>query len=146
MIVVGFPYHAPDTTSLQRLRRLRSSLGLRQPRDFGATRGARGYLLISVQRVGQMPPGGLAGGRGVLAADRFVDRNMLRLNPAQISDALRVAAARDIENLAGNDEIPEELKKLLEVAIMNAAKNRQMEPEVGINRVAADFDFGLDRP
>ena len=29
---------------------------------------------------------------------------------------------------------------------MGAAKDRHMEPEVGIHRVAAEFDFSLDRP
>src|SRR5208282_6800197 len=75
---------------------------------------------------------------------RLVDRDMLRLNLAQISEAFRVAAARRIDDLTGDDEVPQKLEQLRKVAIMDAPKNRQMELKVGVHSVAAGLNFGLD--
>ena len=93
-----------------------------------------------------MAPRRIAGGCNVLGANGFVNGDMLGLNLAQIADTFGLAAAGDIEDLAGNDEIAQKLKKLGKVAIVDAAKNRQVEPEVGVHGVAAGLDFGLDRP
>src|SRR5208282_5810830 len=73
--------------------RLPPSFGLGEPC------GASAYFLVSAQRVGQMPPRRVARGGIVLVANRLVDRDMLRLNLAQISEAFRVAAARRIDDL-----------------------------------------------
>jgi hypothetical protein len=81
------------------------SFGLRQRGGVGAARGARAYLVVSAKRVGEVAARRRAGGRDVLVADRLVDRHVLRLNLAQIPDAIRVAAARRIHDLTGNDEV-----------------------------------------
>ena len=93
-----------------------------------------------------MSPRGCASALDVPEPNRVINRNMLRLNLAQISDALRIAATRQIDALTGNDEIPQELEKLRKVAIVHATKDRQMEPEVGVHGVAASLNVGLDRP
>ena len=120
------------------------SLGLRRPRGF---RGRAPRDLLSWYRLGlggcRAPP---RGGRSVSVTNHFVNRDMLSLDPVQVSDPVRVATSRDIEDLAGNDEVPEEFEELRAVGILDAAKNRQMEPEVGIDRVAAgSISASIDR-
>src|SRR5271165_4211913 len=121
-----------------------ASFGLGDPCGLGATQGASAYFLISAQRVGQVAPRRVARGGIVLVANRLVDRDMLRLNLAQISEAFRVAAAGRIDDLTGNDEIPQKLEKLRKVAIVRATENRQMELKVRVHGVAAGLNLGLD--
>jgi hypothetical protein len=90
-----------------------------------SARLARAYVVVSAQGVGEVAPRRRAGGRDVLVADRLVDRHMLSLNPAQITDAFNVAVARCIHDLTGNDEVAQELEELREVAIMDAPDGTQ---------------------
>src|ERR1700688_2777551 len=98
-----------------------------------------------MQRVRQVPSGGLARRRRVASANRIEYRDVLGLDAVQISGAQIIAFFSHTDHLAGDDEVTQKLQQLRKRAIPRRGEDSQMKLEAGVDRLPAALDLGVDR-